>query len=154
MRPEVGLAILWYNFDASGKTTRQALHGGCPVFSGIKYGINAWVWTKPLTGANASTPAEWDPWHPALARARPGWDPATQKLLPVKRVDGKREVRVENRMGTSEGGDGNKDVLVLQTDEVLPERKVRQPATPRRSARSEVLPEEAVEVLLERKVGP
>lgn len=67
--PRLGTVILWYNYHASGRGDRNALHAGCPVGKGItKWSANKWVSIKPLR-----TRGKWIDDHPALKRF--GWQP-------------------------------------------------------------------------------
>ena len=36
--PTKGSILFWYNLKKSGYSTNTALHGGCPVLYGIKWG--------------------------------------------------------------------------------------------------------------------
>tara|TARA_B100001093_G_C26459278_1_gene855718 strand:- start:435 stop:593 length:159 start_codon:yes stop_codon:yes gene_type:complete len=44
-----GDAVFWYNIKKNGDLYDQTLHGGNPISSGVKYGLNIWVRTKPFT---------------------------------------------------------------------------------------------------------
>eukprot|EP00930_Biecheleria_cincta_P040018 TRINITY_DN27454_c0_g1_i1.p1 TRINITY_DN27454_c0_g1~~TRINITY_DN27454_c0_g1_i1.p1 ORF type:complete len:558 (-),score=86.18 TRINITY_DN27454_c0_g1_i1:80-1609(-) len=67
VKPKRGSVILWYNFLATGRGDRNALHGGCPVGENLtKWSGNKWVRIKPL-----HKPGRWIDNHPALARY--GW---------------------------------------------------------------------------------
>eukprot|EP00931_Biecheleriopsis_adriatica_P095456 TRINITY_DN69059_c0_g1_i1.p1 TRINITY_DN69059_c0_g1~~TRINITY_DN69059_c0_g1_i1.p1 ORF type:complete len:532 (-),score=94.33 TRINITY_DN69059_c0_g1_i1:72-1499(-) len=64
VKPKRGTVILWYNYLASGRGDRNALHGGCPVGENLtKWSGNKWVRIKPL-----SQQASWIDNHPALER--------------------------------------------------------------------------------------
>ena len=43
VKPELGAALLWYNHDAEGKIEPAAVHAGCRVLAGEKWGANHWV---------------------------------------------------------------------------------------------------------------
>ena len=44
-----GDAVFWYNMKKNGDLDDQTLHGGNPITSGVKYGLNIWVRTKKST---------------------------------------------------------------------------------------------------------
>merc|ERR1712039_473877 len=68
VRPRRGTVIMWYNYLASARGDRNALHAGCPVGKGLtKWSGNKWVSTKPLYERAKEVPN-----HPALARY--GWN--------------------------------------------------------------------------------
>eukprot|EP00392_Amoebophrya_sp_AT5.2_P009859 g9887.t1 len=83
VKPERGAAVLWYNMDATGLVSRNALHGACKVLKGQKYAINAWVYNKP----RGQERAKWDPKHPRMIALGRGDD----KSVPD---DGKRELAI------------------------------------------------------------
>ncbi|CAJ1434133.1 unnamed protein product [Effrenium voratum] len=67
VRPKRGSVVLWYNFLASGRGDRNALHAGCPVGTNLtKWSANKWVRNKAL-----GSPSQWIEGHPALQRF--GW---------------------------------------------------------------------------------
>ena len=43
VRPRRGAALLWYNHDESGAIDASAVHAGCRVKAGEKWGANHWV---------------------------------------------------------------------------------------------------------------
>lgn len=56
--------MLWYNFLATGRGDRNALHAGCPVGENeTKWSGNKWVRNKPW-----GTEGHWIQGHPALKR--------------------------------------------------------------------------------------
>lgn len=44
-----GDAVFWYNMKKNGELDNMTLHGGNPIKSGVKYGLNIWVRTKKST---------------------------------------------------------------------------------------------------------
>jgi len=67
VRPRAGTVVMWYNYHASGRGDRNALHSGCPVGANLtKWSANKWVSIKPRTSR-----ATWVDDHPAIARF--GW---------------------------------------------------------------------------------
>ena len=44
-----GDAVFWYNMKQNGNVDNRTLHGGNPITSGTKYGLNIWVRTKATT---------------------------------------------------------------------------------------------------------
>ena len=46
--PTKGKTILFYNMLPSGDVDPLALHGGCPVIHGVKWGANQWIWNRPF----------------------------------------------------------------------------------------------------------
>ena len=54
---QAGDAIMWENFLPSGATDPRARHMGCPVRSGLKYGLNIWVKADPGAVAPPGTAA-------------------------------------------------------------------------------------------------
>lgn len=68
VKPRRGSILFWYNFLASGRGDRNALHAGCPVGKNLtKWSANKWVRIKPLESRNSV----WINDHPALNRF--GW---------------------------------------------------------------------------------
>lgn len=47
VKPELGGALLWYNHDAEGQIDAAAVHAGCRVLAGEKWGANHWVRLGP-----------------------------------------------------------------------------------------------------------
>lgn len=43
VRPSMGTALLFYNYDANGDIDAAAVHAGARVLSGEKWGANHWV---------------------------------------------------------------------------------------------------------------
>ena len=74
VKPRSGSAILWYNFLATGRGDRNALHAACPVGKNeTKWSVNKWVRNKPW----GNSPGEWIDGHPALKRF--GWRDKTSQ---------------------------------------------------------------------------
>eukprot|EP00435_Cladocopium_sp_Y103_P045776 s1144_g13.t1 len=75
VKPRRARTILWYNFLATGRGDRNALHAGCPVGENeTKWSVNKWVRNKP----DRMGTVQWIPGHPALKRF--GWrDPDGQE---------------------------------------------------------------------------
>ena len=71
VEPERGAALLWYNYDASGALDPAAVHAGCRVLSGEKWGANHWVRLQP-PGTAASTQAAGDAREAAPEMAEDG----------------------------------------------------------------------------------
>lgn len=67
VKPELGAALLWYNHDAEGRLDPAAVHAGCRVHAGEKWGANHWVrlGQAPPPAAAATTG------KPAGARRQP-----------------------------------------------------------------------------------
>ena len=57
VRPERGAALLWYNHDADGQIDPAAVHAGCRVLAGEKWGANHWVRLSAQPPAAAAAPA-------------------------------------------------------------------------------------------------
>lgn len=53
VKPKAGNAIFWYNFKPNFSSVQEKMepdtmseHAGCPVWSGVKYASNKWIWNK------------------------------------------------------------------------------------------------------------
>lgn len=52
--PKKGLALKFYNLRADGEVDTDSLHGGLPVFKGVKYALNIWINNTSLKGTKYS----------------------------------------------------------------------------------------------------
>ena len=44
--PKKGSAVLFYSQNPYGELDPKSEHGGCPVYKGLKFAANLWVWNK------------------------------------------------------------------------------------------------------------
>jgi prolyl 4-hydroxylase len=81
VKPQKGAAVMWYNMHAGGTVSKYGLHGACQVGEGLtKYGINAWIYNKPM----ATPPAKMDQKHPRWKQIRGGHDPGADAEPPKR----------------------------------------------------------------------
>jgi prolyl 4-hydroxylase len=55
VRPERGAALLWYNHDADGAIDPFAVHAGCRVTAGEKWGANQYASSRAASNPRAAT---------------------------------------------------------------------------------------------------
>ena len=55
VKPERGAALLWYNHESDGSLDAYAVHSGCKVMSGDKWGANHWIRYEGGTREAAAT---------------------------------------------------------------------------------------------------
>ena len=56
VKPERGAALLWYNHAADGTIDPFAVHAGCRVTAGEKWGANHWVRMEAAPASPAAKP--------------------------------------------------------------------------------------------------